>query len=144
MSAAPPPPAFGTTVALAQQALTRRLHAVLAELDIEPARYYALRVVARQGAVTSAALDDQLAQAPVSADSASEAPAALVADRLLALDGDTVALTPAGAEALGGLSERLGALTRELLGPLDPEDVAVTIRTLQEATARADAATSPG
>jgi hypothetical protein len=135
-----PPPPLGQTVALAQQALTRRLHALLADLDTEPAHYYALRVVATRGPLSSGALDWQLAQAPVSADAAADALATLVGDRLLALDGDTVALTDAGTQALARLAEPIGALSRELLAPLDPEDLAVTIRTLQAATARADGA----
>jgi DNA-binding MarR family transcriptional regulator len=50
-----------------------------------------------------------------------------------------VALTAAGTEALARLGEPIAALTRDLLAPLDPEDLATTIRTLQAATARADA-----
>ena len=133
-----PPPPLGQTVALAQQALTRRLHALLADLETEPAHYYALRVVATRGPLSSGALDWQLAQAPVSADAAADALPTLVGDRLLALDGDTVSLTDAGTQALARLAEPIGALSRELLAPLDPDDLAVTIRTLQAATAQAD------
>jgi hypothetical protein len=135
-----PPPPLGQTVALAQQALTRRLHALLADLETEPAHYYALRVVATRGPLSSGALDWQLAQAPVSADAAADALPTLVGDRLLALDGDTVSLTDAGTQALARLAEPIGALSRELLAPLDPDDLAVTIRTLQAATAQADGA----
>jgi hypothetical protein len=134
-----PPPPLGQTVALAQQALTRRLHALLADLETEPAHYYALRVVATRGPLSLGALDWQLAQAPVSAEAAAEAPAALVAGGLLAVDGDTVALTASGTQTLARLAEPLAALSRELLAPLDSEDLATTIRTLQAATARADA-----
>jgi hypothetical protein len=138
MTVSPPPP-LGQTVALAQQALTRRLHALLADLETEPAHYYALRVVATRGPLSSGALDWQLAQAPVPAQDAADAPAALVAGGLLAVDGDTVALTAAGTQTLAALAEPIGAFASELLAPLDPEDLATTIRTLQAATERADA-----
>jgi hypothetical protein len=134
-----PPPGLGPTVALAQQALTRRLHALLGDLETEPAHYYALRVISTRGPLSSGALDWQLAQAPVAAEAAADAPATLAREGLLAVDGDTVVLTPAGTETLARLGEPIAALTRDLLAPLDPEDLATTIRTLQAATARADA-----
>jgi hypothetical protein len=133
------PPALGLTVALAQQALTRRLHAVLADLEIEPALYYVLRVVSTRGPLSSSALDWQLAQAPVPPQAAADAPVTLMAGGLIALDGDMVALTAAGTAMLDRLGAPIAALTRELLAPLDPDDLATTVRTLQAATARADA-----
>jgi hypothetical protein len=143
MSTTPSPPAvLGTTVALAQQALTRRLHALLADVDVDPARYHALRVVALRGPMTSAALDAQLAQAPVPPDAAADATVALVAEGLLALDGDLVALTAAGAQRHAQLSEHITTQTRDLLEALDPDDLQTTIRTLQAATAHADATTA--
>lgn len=84
-------------------------------------------------------LDWQLAQAPVPADAAADAPGTLVTAGLLAVDGDTVSLTTTGTEALTRLAEPLAALTSELAAPLDPEDLATTTRTLQAVTARADA-----
>ena len=134
-----PPPALGSAVALAQQALTRRLHALLADLDTDPAHYYALRVVSTRGPITMSALDWQLAQAPVPADAAADAPATLVTAGLFAVEGDTVSLTTTGTEALTRLVEPIAALTSELVAPLDPDDLATTARTLGALTIRADA-----
>jgi len=132
------PPPLGLTIALCQQALTRRLHELLAELDTPPAEFYARQVLAIRGPMPRAALDDVLAQSP-SAAATPEAVQRLIATGDIAVDGDTLALSDAGRARHDHVTRFTGAFTRSVLEQVDPDDVATTIRTLQALTARADA-----
>jgi len=141
MSTQTAPPPLGLTIALCQQALTRRLHEVLAEHDTPAATFYARQVLAGRGPMSRAALADVLAQSPTATAGTVDE---LIAAGEISVDGDELALSPAGRERHAELTRSTGALTRTVLEPFDPDDVATTIRTLQAITARADALAPAG
>ena len=138
MSTNSAPPPLGLTIALCQQALTRRLHEVLAEHDTPPGEFYARQVLANRGPMTRAALTDLLAQSP-SSPAAPDAVDRLIAAGEVVVEGPQLALSDAGRERHVDLSRWVGALTRSVLKPIDADDLATTIRTLQAVTERADA-----
>jgi hypothetical protein len=142
MTMTTPPAAFaqfGYTLARAEQTLTRQLTQHLAERNIEPETWYALRLLGTGGpGVARDAVSDRLKQSPaLNADSTRELLARLEADGLIRGDAN-VDLTAEGETLYRSLREYVAGPTARLLGQFDAVDIETTVRTLQAITARAE------
>jgi len=129
---------FGYTLAFAERTLTETLRQHLAERDIEPETWYALRLIATRspGAPSEALIHDLEGSRGLDADSTRELLVRLDADGLIR-GRETVDLTPEGEALFLSLREYIAAPAAELLGQFDVDDIETTVRTLQAVAERA-------
>jgi hypothetical protein len=134
--------AIGQAVGQAQTVLTGLLAGVLAKTGTRRETYLALQRLASDGGAAerdgfvrdlSDVLDMDLWAAGELADS-------MVAEGLLTSADGTIRLADAGAALRARIGGSIGALSAPVFGPLDPADVATTLRTLDVITTRARAA----
>jgi len=136
---------FGYTLALAERTLTAQLRQHLAERDIEPETWYALRLIAAHGpgAAREAVSHELEGSRALTADSTRELLARLEAEGLICGDAG-LDLTPEGEALYRSLRKYIGGPTAELLSQFDVADVETTVRTLQAIAERAqENSTSP-
>jgi DNA-binding MarR family transcriptional regulator len=133
--------AFGMTLAFAERALTKRLHASLASEATPPSTWYALQLSApTRPRMRTDAFRDDLAGAPtLDAESASTTFDALVAEGLIRVDDDRVIQTPAGEALHRRLRETVNANGNAIFDELPDADLETTVRVLRELTHRAEA-----
>jgi DNA-binding MarR family transcriptional regulator len=136
---AAPAPLIGQAVGQAEASLTRLLSGVLAEWDTSRDTYLALqRLAALGGQATRDACERDLADwLDLDAPAARALAARLVAAGLAAEQDGTITLTGPGRARREGILAAAGQVTGPLLAALDRDDVATTIRTLNEITRRA-------
>ena len=136
---AAPAPLIGQAVGQAEASLTRLLSGVLTEWDTSRDTYLALqRLAALGGQTTRDACERDLADwLDLDAPSARALAARLVAAGLAAEQDGTIALTGPGRARREGIVAAAAQVTGPLLAALDHDDVATTIRTLNEITRRA-------
>jgi DNA-binding MarR family transcriptional regulator len=136
---AAPAPLIGQAVGQAEASLTRLLSGVLTEWDTSRDTYLALqRLAALGGQTTRDACERDLADwLDLDAPSARALAARLVAAGLAAEQDGTITLTGPGRARREGILAAAGQVTGPLLAALDRDDVATTIRTLNEITRRA-------
>jgi hypothetical protein len=129
---------FGYTLALAERTLTATLRRHLAERNVEPETWYALRLIAAGGpGLARDALSHQLEESrTMNAESTRELLARLQAEGLISGDRE-VDLTDEGETLYRSLREYIAGPTAQLLGQFDADDVQTTIRTLQAIAERA-------
>jgi DNA-binding MarR family transcriptional regulator len=137
------PPSLGPPVGMAERALTRLLTGVLAETATPTLTWYAFQRLGTFQAAPSPGdfrrdLRDEL--------DLDDAAATALLDEIVAAglmeaagDGTRVVLTALGAARRDQIRASLAVVLGELTGPLDPGDVATTIRTLTTVTERARA-----
>jgi DNA-binding MarR family transcriptional regulator len=130
---------FGPTLAFAERALTEVLRRHLAERQITPDTWYALRLTAMRGPkVSREALRQGLeGSRTLTADSTRELLARLESEGLIA--GDTeIDLTAEGETLYRSLLEYVSGASAQLLSQFDTDDIDTTVRTLQAITERAE------
>jgi hypothetical protein len=129
---------FGPTLAFAERALTAILREHLAERDMKPETWYALRLIAMRAprVARDALLRDLERSRELNADSAREAVARLEADALIRGEAE-LELTGEGEARYRSLREYVTAPTIQLLSQFDLKDIETTVRTLQAITERA-------
>jgi DNA-binding MarR family transcriptional regulator len=129
---------FGYALAFAERTLTATLRQHLAERDVEPETWYALRLIAAGGpGLSREALSRGLeGSRRMNADSTRQLLARLEAEGLIRGDAE-VELTPGGKALHRSLGEYIAGPTAELLGQFDADDIQTTIRTLQTIAERA-------
>ena len=130
---------FGYTLAFAERTLTETLRQHLAERDIEPETWYALRLIATRspGAPSEALIHDLEGSRGLDADSTRELLVRLDADGLIR-GRETVDLTPEGEALFLSLREYIAGPTIRLLGQFDIQDIETTVRTMQAITRLAE------
>jgi hypothetical protein len=137
---------IGQAVGQAEAVLSKLLALVLAETGTSRQDYLAMQRLTALGG--SAFREDYLADLSGWLDidlwAAGELADALSESGLLEQDGAIVRFAAAGAELRDRIVSSAGAVTRSLIAPIDPADVAATIRTLRELTSRARAVLSAG
>ena len=135
----PPIVTIGQAVGQAEAVLTKLLARVLAETGTSRQDYLAMQRLTALGGSASRAdyltdlsnsLDLDLWAAGELADSLSES-------GLLEQEAGSVRFGAAGEALRGQIATASGAVTRSLVAPVDPADVATTIRTLSQLTTRA-------
>jgi DNA-binding MarR family transcriptional regulator len=136
---------FGRTLAFAERTLTAVLRKHLAERQTAPETWYALQLVATRGpAFSREALSTDLASSrSLNADSTRELLARLEAEGLIRGDAE-VDLTAEGEALYSSLRVYVAGPTAELLSQFDPEDIDITMRTLQAITKRAEEGLAAG
>ncbi len=131
---------FGQTLAFCERTMTKVLRRHLAQRQIEPETWYALKLVATRGPdLDRRALTADLEGSPsLDAESTRQLLERLESDGVI--EGEAaVSLTAAGADLYASLSEYVSRPTRELLGQFDVRDIDTTVRTLQALTLHAAA-----
>ena len=133
---------IGQAVGQAQTVLTGLLAGVLAETGTRRETYLALQRLASRGGTADRDsfvrdLGDVL---DVDLWAAGELADGMTAEGLLTVADGTIRLADRGAALRARIGDSIGALTAPVYGPLDPADVATTLRTLHEITTRARAA----
>ena len=129
---------LGQAVGQAEAVLTRLLSRVLAETGTERQTYLALQRLAALGVTDrDTYLRDLGEWLELDLWAAGELADKLAVGGLLEREGETVRLSPQGAGLRARILSLGGQTTATLTGPLDPADVATTIRILQDVTARA-------
>jgi DNA-binding MarR family transcriptional regulator len=131
---------FGYTLAFAERTLTAQLRQHLAERDVKPESWYALRLIAAEGpGLARDVLTHQLeGSRGLNADSTLELLAGLEADGLISGDAE-LDLTPKGNALYRSLREYIAGPASDLLSQFDVADVETTVRTLQAIAERAAA-----
>jgi hypothetical protein len=142
----PPIVTIGQAVGQAEAVLSRILARVLAQTGTSRQSYLAMQRLAALGG--TATREDYVADLSswlqVDLWAAGELAGTLEAQGQVGQADGIVSFTPAGLALRDQIASAGGAATRSLLAPLDPADVAATIRTLQEVTARARALVASG
>jgi hypothetical protein len=131
---------FGQTLAFCERTMTKVLRRHLAQRQVTPETWYALKLIATRGPeLDRRTLSVDLEGSPaLDAESTRELLRRLESDGVI--EGDAVvSLTAAGADLYASLSDYVSRPTRELLGQFDISDIDTTVRTLQALTARAAA-----
>jgi DNA-binding MarR family transcriptional regulator len=128
---------FGRTLAVTEQTMTVVLRDHLARRDVEPATWYALKLVAVGGphVARSALARDLESSRGLDTDSTHALLAQLLADGLIAGD-DVVDLTEEGTALFNSLQEYVLRATADLLGQFDLSEIETTVRTLAAITRR--------
>jgi DNA-binding MarR family transcriptional regulator len=128
---------FGQTLAFTERTMTAVLRDHLAQRDVEPETWYALKLVAVGGphVARSSLIGDLEGSRGLDADSTRALLARLAADGLIAGD-DAVDLTDHGAALFENLRDHVLGATADLLDHLDLRDVETTVRTLKAITRR--------
>jgi DNA-binding MarR family transcriptional regulator len=129
---------FGQTLAFAERTMTQVLRKHLAEREINPETWYALKLLAMRGpGFSREALSADLAGSrTLDADSTRRLLARLEAEGLIHGDAQ-VDLTTEGQTLYTSLSEYVSRPTIELLSQFDVDDIDTTVRTLRAITERA-------
>lgn len=129
---------FGQTLAFTERTLSAVLHRHLAQRDVEPETWYALKLIAVGGGhVARKALSEDLeGSRGMDPDSVRALLAQLEADGLVAGE-EAVELTEAGSVFFENLRSYVLGATMDLLGKFDLRDVETTVRTLKAITLRA-------
>ncbi len=129
---------FGMTLAFAERTLTEVLRRHLAEREITPETWYALKLIATRGpALSREVLSADLAGSPtLNADSTRQLLAQLDVDGLIRGEAE-VELTAEGQRFFEDLSEYVSRATSALLSQFDIDDIDTTVRTLEAITQRA-------
>ena len=147
MSSQPiPPVSFGHSVALAQQALTGALTAVLVAEGSSAEEWFALNTIAVRGAQTPGqTIREELRIAPrATAVGVDTTIAELAKAGLVSIAGEggseILTLTAQGAARHAELAAAARRLTAAMVEGLDPEALAVTSALLATVTERGDAA----
>jgi len=139
MNTVPPALAeFGQTLAFTERTLTKVLRDHLAQRDVEPETWYALKLVAQgEPHVDRRSLVEDLVGSPrLDADSTSALLAQLESDGLIAGD-DVIDLTEEGRAFFESLRDHVVGATVNLLGQFDLHDIETTVRTCKAITRRA-------
>jgi DNA-binding MarR family transcriptional regulator len=129
---------FGQTLAFAERTMTQVLREHLAERDITPETWYALKLLATRGpGLPREALSADLAGSrALNAESAGQLLARLEADGLIRGAAE-LDLTAEGQALYASLNEYVSQPTIELLSQFDIQDIDTTVRMLQAITERA-------
>ena len=131
---------FGQTLAFCERTMTKVLRRHLAQRQVTPETWYALKLTATRGPeLDRRALSADLEGSPtLDAESTRALLQRLESDGVI--EGDAVvSLTVAGQDLYASLSEYVSRPTRELLDRFDIGDIETTVRTLQGITAHAAA-----
>jgi hypothetical protein len=128
---------FGSSLGLAEQALTAALRRHLAERETKPETWYALQLLVLRGPTLTreAILRDLENSRALNADIARETVARLEADGMIR-GGAKLELTDEGRALHRSLREYIAGPTIELLGQFELSDIEATVRTLQAITER--------
>jgi hypothetical protein len=131
---------FGQTLAFAERTLTEVLHRHLAERQITPGTWYALKLIATRGPTLDreALCRDLEGSRTLTADSTRQLLAQLGAEGLISGDAE-IGLTAEGETLYRSLLEYVSRPAAELLGQFDAADIETTVRTIQAITERAAA-----
>jgi DNA-binding MarR family transcriptional regulator len=141
---APPPPLFGQLLGQAHGASTALLEDLLAQHETSFDRWVILNLLAQRDPATDR---DQfwaeLARAFQNDEEAVERPLTqLEAGGLITVARDngsvSVAMTPSGLAQYAELRASIGNLSAQLLGDVDPDDLAAARRVLEHMRARAE------
>ena len=127
---------FGQTLAFTERTLTAVLRNHLAQRDVEPETWYALKLIAVGGpkVARSSLVRDLAGRAGyMDADSANALLARLAVDGLITGE-DAVDLTEAGTDLFEDLRGYVLGATVELLDRFDLSDIETTVRTLKAIT----------
>lgn len=129
---------FGQTLAFTERTLTAVLRDHLAQRDVKPETWYALKLVAAGGPhiARSSLVRDLEGSRGLDPDSVHALLARLAGEGLMAGDDD-VDLTEEGTALFESLREHVLGATMNLLGQFDLSDVETTVRTCQAITRRA-------
>jgi hypothetical protein len=129
---------FGQTLAFTERTLTAVLRDHLAQRDVDPETWYALKLVSQGGPrVTRSSVFGDLEGSPrLDTESASALLAQLATDGLIAGD-DAIELTEEGRVFFESLRDHVLGATVNLLGQFDLNDVETTVRTCKAITRRA-------
>ncbi len=129
---------FGQTLAFTERTLTAVLREHLAQCDVEPETWYALKLVAVGGphVARSSLVRDLEGSRGLDTDSTRTLLARLALDGLITGD-DAVELTEEGRALFESLRDHVLGATVDLLGQCDLRDVETTVRTLKAITRRA-------
>ncbi len=122
---------FGQVLAFAERTMSEVLDKHLAERDIRPETWYAVKLAATQKPTRAALHRDLAGSRNMNADSARELLARLEAEGII--HGDTqIELTTEGEALFRELRDHVAASpTAALLTQLDADDLDTTVRTLQ-------------
>ena len=128
---------FGQTLAFTERTMTAVLRGHLAERDVEPETWYALKLVAAGGPhiARSSLVRDLEGSRGLDAGSTLALLDRLAADGLIAGD-DAVDLTREGKALFESLRDHVLAATVDLLGQFEVSDIETTVRTLKAITRR--------
>jgi hypothetical protein len=126
---------FGQALAFAERTLTEVLRRHLAERQVTPETWYALKLIALRGpGLARVDLTSDLERSPtLNPDSTRELLGQLETDRLIRGDM-TIDLTTEGETFYRDLHEYVTRPTIRLLSQFDAEDIDTTVRTLQAIT----------
>ncbi|HEX3963259.1 MAG TPA: hypothetical protein VHZ03_42610 [Trebonia sp.] len=129
---------IGQAVGQAEAVLSRVLARVLAETRTGRQDYLALQRLAALGGVASreAYITDLSGGLYIDLWSAAELVDSLARAGLLEASGGTVRFAPSGTELRDHIVGSASALTRSVIAPVNPADLATTIQTLEQVTAR--------
>lgn len=129
---------FGQTLAFAERTLSTVLRGRLAQRDIEPESWYALKLIAGgdPDVAYSSVAQDLEGSRGLHAKSARGLLNQLTVDGLIEGD-ETVRLTEAGRVLFERLRDHVLRATAELLGQFDLSDIETTVRTMKAITQRA-------
>jgi DNA-binding MarR family transcriptional regulator len=129
---------FGQTLAFTERTLSAVLHRHLAERNVAPETWYALKLIATGGGqvARTSLIEDLEGSRGLDPDSVLALLARLKVDGLIAGE-DTAELTDQGAVLFENLRDYVLGATRDLLGEFDLRDVETTVRTLKAITRRA-------
>ncbi len=129
---------FGQTLAFAERTLTEVLRRHLAQRQIVPETWYALKLIATGGpGLSRRTLTDDLARSRnLDADSTSKLLVRLEAEGLIRGESE-VDFTDEGESLYRSLQEFVIRPTTELLSQFDIEDINTTVRTIQGITRQA-------
>lgn len=129
---------FGQTLAFAERTLTAVLRDHLAQRDVEPETWYALKLVAQGGPhVARSALVRDLEGSPRLDTGSAHALVDQLANNGLITGDDAVDLTEEGGVFFERLRDHVLGATVTLLGQFDLRDVEITVRTCKAITQRA-------
>ncbi|HEY1652593.1 MAG TPA: hypothetical protein VGG09_11980 [Acidimicrobiales bacterium] len=140
------PPAyveFGQTLAFTERTLTAVLRSHLAQREVEPETWYALKLVAAGGPRVARSLlaQDLEGSRGLDADSTSALLVRLAIDGMITGD-DAVDLTEEGTTLFESLRDDVLRATVDLLGQFDLGDIETTVRTCRAITQRAQEGTN--
>ncbi len=126
---------FGQTLAFAEQTLTASLREHLAQRDVTPETWYALKLIGTRGpGLAREALNRALERSRnLGIDSARELIARLEAEGLIRGDAE-IDLTAEGEALYESLRDYVTAPAVQLLSQFDVDDVETTVRTLEAIT----------
>jgi DNA-binding MarR family transcriptional regulator len=129
---------FGQTLAFTERTLSAVLHRHLAERNVAPETWYALKLIAAGGGqvARTSLIEDLEGSRGLDHDSVQGLLGRLTADGLIAGE-DIAELTDEGAVLFENLRDHVLGATRNLLGEFDLRDVETTVRTLKAITRRA-------